>query len=396
MSDSKGEASAVPAASKGSWSSFLKSITSFSGDLSSLTAPPFILSSTSLVEYSSYWAEHPSLFVAPAHEQDPAKRALLVLKWFISTLKQQYSSRNESLGSEKKPLNPFLGELFLGRWTDAAGTTELVSEQVSHHPPITAYSISNKEHGVRLQGFCGQNAWISRSLTINVKQVGHAILHIDAFDEDYLITLPPLHIEGLYSGSPFVELEKSTYIQSSSGYTAKIDYSGKGWLSGKKNSVTATLYPEGREKEPLYTIEGQWTNTFIIKDAKTKKEVDKYDSRASPTTPLTVAPLEEQDELESRRAWAKVAKGIAAGDMDVTQREKTLIEERQREMRRKEKEQGREWQRTFFTRVESHAVFERLAGKIGESLDVDKTGGIWMWDAEKAAKAKKPFGEQKY
>ena len=95
-----------------------------------MTAPPFNLSTTSLVEYSSYWAEHPSMFVAPACEQDPAKRAMLVLKWFLSTLKQQYSSRNEKLGSEKKPLNPFLGELFLGRWEDNAGTTQLVSEQV--------------------------------------------------------------------------------------------------------------------------------------------------------------------------------------------------------------------------------------------------------------------------
>ena len=109
---------------------YLKSIASFNGDLSSLTAPPFILGTTSLVEFSSYWAEHPSLFVAPAVEKDPAKRALLVLKWFLSTLKQQYCSRSDALGSEKKPLNPFLGELFLGKWEDQAGTTELVSEQV--------------------------------------------------------------------------------------------------------------------------------------------------------------------------------------------------------------------------------------------------------------------------
>jgi oxysterol-binding protein-related protein 9/10/11 len=95
-----------------------------------MTAPPFILSTTSLVEFSTYWAEHPSIFVAPAHEMDPAKRAVLVLKWFLSTLKQQYSSRSDKLGSEKKPLNPFLGELFLGKWEDDAGVTNLISEQV--------------------------------------------------------------------------------------------------------------------------------------------------------------------------------------------------------------------------------------------------------------------------
>ena len=107
-----------------------QSIASFNGDLSSLTAPPFILSSTSLTEFSSYWCEHPTIFVAPAAEKDPAKRAMLVVKWFLSTLKQQYASRSEQYGNEKKPLNPFLGEIFLGKWEDSAGVTELMSEQV--------------------------------------------------------------------------------------------------------------------------------------------------------------------------------------------------------------------------------------------------------------------------
>lgn len=111
-----------------------KSIASFNGDLSSLTAPPFILSSTSLTEYSAYWAEHPAVFVAPAKETDPEKRALLVLKWFLTTLHQQYCSRSEKLGSEKKPLNPFLGELFIGKWEPGndseSGETHLISEQV--------------------------------------------------------------------------------------------------------------------------------------------------------------------------------------------------------------------------------------------------------------------------
>lgn len=45
----------VPTNQKSSWSSFLKSIATFSGDLSSLTAPSFILSPTSLCEFPSYW-----------------------------------------------------------------------------------------------------------------------------------------------------------------------------------------------------------------------------------------------------------------------------------------------------------------------------------------------------
>jgi len=87
-----------------------------------------------------------------------------------------------------------------------------------------------------------------------------------------LITLPSLHIEGLVTGSPFVELNKKSYIYSSTGFTATVDYSGRGWIpgSGKKNSFTATLAKDG--KKPLYTISGQWSGDFVVKDAN-KKEV---------------------------------------------------------------------------------------------------------------------------
>ena len=333
----------------------------------------------------------PKLLVAPAGESDPAKRSLLVLQWFLSTLKQQYSSRNEKLGSEKKPLNPFLGELFLGQWDDEAGETQLVSEQVSHHPPVTAYSISNAKHGIRLTGYNAQKASFGR--TINVKQVGHAILHIDRYNEDYLITLPALHIEGLITGSPYVELEKSTYIVSSSGFTSKVDYSGKGWLSGKKNSFSASMYRHGKEKDPIYNVDGQWTENFTVKDAH-KHVVYTYEAKKTPKTPLSLKPIEQQDPLESRRAWQKVATAINKGDMNTTAGEKSVIENSQREMRKKEQAEGRSWQRTFFTQSNRDPVFESLLKEIpGGSLEQDQTNGIWLFDAQKAQHAQKPYTE---
>jgi hypothetical protein len=367
---------------------------SFNGDLSTMTAPAFILSTTSLTEFSAYWSEMPRILVAPAAEKAPEKRMLLVLKWFLSTLKQQYASRNEKLGSEKKPLNPFLGELFIGKWEDDAGNTQLVSEQVSHHPPVTAYSIWNDKHGVRLQGYNAQKASFGR--TINVRQVGHAILHLDEHNEDYLITLPGLHIEGLISGSPFVELNGSSYIVSSSGYTAKIDYSGAGWVSGSKNSVKASIFPHGKEKsksDVLYTAEGSWTNSFTLKDAK-KNVIETYDAKKEPRTSLTVASLEQQDPLESRKAWAKVADAIQKGDMKTTSNEKTIIEESQRALRKKEASEGREWERVFFSKANSMEPFEKLIKQVPNgSTETDQTNGIWVVDKEKATNAKPPFSK---
>ncbi|KAJ5916287.1 hypothetical protein N7504_000302 [Penicillium tannophilum] len=392
--------SAVPAHSKGSWTSFLKSIASFNGDLSSLTAPPFILSSTSLTEYSAYWAEHPDVFVAPAKESDPEKRALLVLKWFLTTLHQQYCSRSEKLGSEKKPLNPFLGELFIGKWEGNAetGETQLVSEQVSHHPPATAYAISNEKNGVELQGYNAQKA--SFSSTIQVKQIGHALYTLTrpgGEKERYLITLPNLHIESLIYGTPFVELEKTAKIASSTGYVSKIDFSGKGWLSGKKNTFTASLYKASEgEKKPLYTIDGQWSNTFTIKKASTKDVVDTWTVEDNKTTPLTLAPIDEQDLYESRRAWKEVAENIQKNDMDAVSAHKSRIEHAQREMRRIEKAEDREWERRFFNRVDvkdDDATVQELARllELTADLDGDKTGGIWRFDATRAAGALPPY-----
>lgn len=107
-----------------------KSIASIKGDLSNITAPPFVLATKSAVEFPASWAEHPAILVAPALEEDAEKRALLVLKWYLSSLKrQQYSGASEADGV-KKPLNSFLGELFIAQFDDETGLTKLISEQV--------------------------------------------------------------------------------------------------------------------------------------------------------------------------------------------------------------------------------------------------------------------------
>jgi len=231
-----------------------------------------------------------------------------------------------------------------------------------------------------------------------VKQIGHAIYSIPAFDENYLFSLPSLHIEGLIFGSPFVELDGRTYITSSSGFTAKIEYSGKGWFSGTKNSFVATMYPTGEESEILYTISGQWTKSFGIYEGSSKHGtlIEIYDAEATAITPLIVAPIEEQDPLESRRAWAKVAAGIAKGDMDYTGVEKSKIENEQRALRQKEQAEGRTWERRYFSQVESDPILDKLGPVIGLSPEADKTGGIWRFDGKKAEIAReKPSGGAK-
>ena len=53
--------------------------------------------------------------------------------------------------------------LFYGHWPDknGRGLTTLIVEQVSHHPPITAYYISNESRKITLQGHSAQKTSFS-------------------------------------------------------------------------------------------------------------------------------------------------------------------------------------------------------------------------------------------
>ncbi|EPE30455.1 Oxysterol-binding protein-like protein [Glarea lozoyensis ATCC 20868] len=366
--------------------SFLKSIASFKGDLSTLTAPPFLLAPQSVTEYSAYWAEHPILFVAAAKEEDPQKRALCVLKWFLSTLKEQHSNTDEN-GKKKramKPLNAFLGEQFLGKWVDEAGTTELVSEQVSHHPPVTAFNVWNNEHGVRLQGHIAPKVYFSGS--VNIDRGGYGIMHIDEYNEDHLVTMPKVHVEGLVTGAPSPELSGTSYIRSSSGYTTKIEYSYKGWLGGKRNAFVATIFKDGKENEPIYTAEGTWSGAYTIKEVRTKRVLETFNIDTIPRSVLDVAPVEHQHPLESRRAWKNVIEGIKNADIFAIGSEKSKIEITQREMRKIEKAEGREFRRKYFTAAKRDPIAEKLAaGLKGTSMryETDASRMIWLWDEAK-------------
>ncbi|KAF8890646.1 hypothetical protein BD779DRAFT_239667 [Infundibulicybe gibba] len=365
MTEQAGEA--VPAAQRGSWTSFLKSIASFSGDLSSMTAPPFILSPVSLTEFPAYWCERPELFAAIGDAKTDEDRALAVLKWFISTLKGQYTSRNESMGSEKKPLNPVLGELFYGKWPDVhgRGQTDLLVEQVSHHPPITAYVIENKTKGIRLVGHNAQKTSFSGG-SIIVKQIGHAILAVtlpSGGQQEFLITLPRLRIDGLWYGSPYIELAETSHIVGG-GFISLVEYKGKGYFSGKSHSFKATVTPTPGTSGQEHVVEGTWHQSSKFAKGKHGDFHDVLGAKEE-VTAIGMGPKGEMGEFETRKLWAAVAKGIREGDFETASKEKGRIENEQRQRRKDEAAAGTTWPMKHFKHIESDPVYERL-GKLAK------------------------------
>lgn len=379
------------AANRSALKDFLASIATISGDLSNITAPPFLLAENSTVEIPQYWCDHAHLFVRQAWGETKEQRALNVLESFMGALRnQQYAGRGESEGV-KKPLNAFLGELFMGKWEDEElGETRLVSEQVSHHPPITACYIWNDKHGVRAEGFTEQEITFSGS--VSIKQKGYAMLHIDKYDEDYLMPVPNVKIKGILGGRPYPELQGNYSLISSTGYVSQIKFEGKSFFGGgQKNGFEAKMFHTDRPDEILYEAKGAWNGESTFEDARTGKAIERIDFAALKALPLQIEDIAEQDPWESRRAWGDVIAALRRGDMKAVADAKSIVEQGQRQMRKDEAANGTTWKNRFFKPVERDAVFDTLSKHDPSSFTVDRQGGIWKIDKEAVKTAQKPY-----
>lgn len=361
---------------------YIKFLTSVQGDLSNITAPPFFLAPSSVVEVGRCWAQHPKIFAAPALEPCPEKRSLLVLRHFLSALRSQLYIAGSPTVSIKKPLNAFLGELFLASWTDpeTKAKTRLISEQVSHHPPITAMHISDAENGIRADGYA--RVEMTFNTTVEVRQVGHAVIHIDKYDEDYIVPLPTVKVRGLLTGKQYPEINETYTILSSSGFVSEIKFTGGGMFWGTKNGFEARMYrKDDAAKTSIYEASGVWSEAWTVKDCRTGEVVESFDLDApeNAPAPIELPPVSEQDPWESRRAWAGVRSALEVNDFGETVKAKSKVEKAQRAQRATEKAEGRVWKPLFFDNKPGpeHQIFHELTEGTNVRLHDDRTKGVW-------------------
>ena len=380
---------------------FLVSIAAVPGDLSNITAPPFVLDQKSVIEIPAFWAENPAMFVSPATSEDPAERALLVLKSFLGGMKSQcYMGHTEAEGV-KKPLNAFLGELFLAHWDDEhTGTTYLASEQVSHHPPITACRVWNPKYGVIAEGFNRQQVTFSfSSMAVHVQSSGFALKSIEKYGEHYLLPLPSFKVKGVLSGAPYPETSGVSYIPSTNGYISKIDFTGGHGLlgGGKKHEFSAVVYKEeDGPKHPIYSVAGCWNTEFTIRDERSGKEIETFNvaKEHSNLPELKLPSLEEMDPWETRRAWHDTREAIRSNDFSGVKAAKGHLEQGQRNMRKWEEMNDKTWQPLFFKNEQSHDVAAKLMAKVpGEDFmkTIESSKGVWLFDPAAYEQAERPF-----
>ncbi|RYP71573.1 hypothetical protein DL771_004699 [Monosporascus sp. 5C6A] len=227
---------------------FLSYLATVKGGLSNITPPRSLLSTKSVKEIPASWAERHELFLQPPQEQDPARRALPVPNNYLCSLKSQPYTAASSASA-------VLGYL---QGDDGDSETQLIAEQMSHHPPITACFMYNKKYSISSSGYVMQEMSPSPTSGVQVKQIGHSIIRDEEHRESHVMTLPTMLVKGLLTGSPYPELEGGCYICSSSGYLATIEFDGKNSLGiGTNNSVSARITNVKDGDKAVFEISGQ-------------------------------------------------------------------------------------------------------------------------------------------
>ncbi|ORZ30340.1 hypothetical protein BCR44DRAFT_95178 [Catenaria anguillulae PL171] len=310
-------ANVVPASHRSQFTQFLKTLTSFTGDLSQLTCPAFLLSGVSLLEYSAHWADHPDLFYAIAAHTDPVDRMVAVARWFISTLYGSFHSRCKT-GTEKKPFNPVLGEQFYCWWPadDKEGVpeTRMVCEQVSHHPPVGAFAIENDKKNIFLNGHCGQKTKF-KTTYIKVEQTGRAVVTVfppDGSVDEYFVTLPEMALRGLLSGQLFVELLGKSSITSASGYQTVFEYVPKGWFTGEYHSIKGTISKLDLPGGPLLA---EAAATLIGTDASGEDAGGSPTSTTSASSASSTTSSKKASKKARKMAEATMQSAISEGEV---------------------------------------------------------------------------------
>ncbi|XP_019936748.1 oxysterol-binding protein-related protein 9 isoform X3 [Paralichthys olivaceus] len=331
-------------------------------DLTKVVLPTFILERRSLLEMYADFFAHPDLFVSIAEQPEPRERMVQVVKWYLSAF---HAGRKGSVA--KKPYNPILGEVFYCHWdlpTEAeepSPPTETISEgpvpwsssnsvcfvaeQVSHHPPISAFYAECLNKKIQFNA----HIWTKSKflgMSIGVHNIGQGCVSCLEHDEHYILNFPNGYGRSILT-VPWVELGGECNIScSKSGYSANIVFHTKPFYGGKKHRITAEIFAPN-DKKSYCSIEGEWNGVMYAKWATGENTVF-IDTKRIGIIKKKVRKLEDQLDYESRRLWRDVTLNLKLKDIDSATDAKHRLEEKQRAEARERKENEQQWETRLF------------------------------------------------
>jgi len=128
-----------------------------------------------------------------------------------------------------------------------------LTEQTSHHPPVSAFFVDCPEKGLTARGFDQLSAKFtgtSIKVTPGEHNLGIFITLARRDNEQYQLTHPAAHLGGLLRGSLSVTVGDQCYVSCSKTKIKTIlHYIEEGWLGKTQNKVEGVVFRYDPEKD---------------------------------------------------------------------------------------------------------------------------------------------------
>ncbi|KAF9651982.1 Oxysterol-binding protein [Thelephora ganbajun] len=312
-------------------------------DLSRVTFPTFVLEPRSMLERITDFMAHPDLIFGAEKVNDPEERFIRVLQYYLAG----WHIKPKGV---KKPYNPVLGEFFRCKYQYPDGTQGFyIAEQVSHHPPISAFFYISPMNKLCIVGeLRPKSRFLGNSVSTVMEGENRVYLLGRPDDGPYVISMPNMYARGILFGKMVIELgDTCTARCDKLGMTAEIEFKTKGFFSGVYNAIGGRVR---YGQTDIGEIGGRWSHVMEYKSTRTNQKRVLFDvgKEGDKLASKIVVSEDQQESNESRRLWKSLTEAIVNKDMDGATTSKTAVEEAQRENRRKLEEKGEKHASRFF------------------------------------------------
>ena len=161
-----------------------------------------------------------------------------------------------------------------------------LTEQTSHHPPVSAFWVDCPEKGITARGFDQLSAKFTGT-SIKVTPGAHNLgifVNLQSRDnEEYQLTHPAAHLGGIIRGSLSVTVSDTCFITCpKTGLKVILHYQEEGWLGKTQNKVNGVVYKyspdtdnitrikDVPEKDVVGRVEGCWHDQVFFTPSGSK------------------------------------------------------------------------------------------------------------------------------
>ncbi|KAH0792345.1 Oxysterol-binding protein [Histomonas meleagridis] len=316
--------------------------------LSRINLPTYFLETRSTIQRFTDWMAHADILRQIETEPDPMLRCLHLVTWIVSGF-------HLSPRAPRKPYNSLLGEVFrsalISQDNEIIGT--YIAEQVSHHPPISAFHYCDRKGGVIVWGHTEMRSqFLGNSVAAKMDHENTRVnLELTKIGETYEFNFPDMYGCGLIFGRLRMEIVGTVRIRCiQTGVTSIINFLSKGIFEKRGNRFNGYIFtPElpFARNGPI-SFEGRWSTHMRVKDSRKQQTFIPFNVRFSIPLQIVAPPLEEQSEYESQNLWKYVSLYLKKDDTINATNHKYALEEKQRKEREFFEQNNLEWQYQAF------------------------------------------------